>query len=62
MLSKLMKPMLSKIDKEHLPVYLETADEKNVAVYEHFDFKIVDKSIFSEANLTNWAMLRQAKQ
>jgi hypothetical protein len=52
--------MLSKIDKEHLPVYLETADEKNVPVYEHFGFKIVDKSIVPEENLTNWAMLREA--
>ena len=59
--SKLLRPMLSKIDKEHLPCYLETIDEKNVSIYERFGFKIVDKSIVPKTEFTNWAMLRKVQ-
>jgi N-acetylglutamate synthase-like GNAT family acetyltransferase len=55
---KLLRPMLSKIDEEGLPCYLETLDEQNASLYEHFGFKIVDKSNVPETSLTNWAMLR----
>ena len=58
---KLLRPMLSKIDEEGLPCYLETLDEQNVSLYEHFSFKIVDKSNVPETSLTNWAMLREAQ-
>jgi len=59
--SKLLRPMLSKIDKEYLPCYLETIDEKNVSIYERFGFKIIDKSIVPETEFINWAMLREAQ-
>jgi len=58
---KLLKPMLSRINEEGLPCYLETLDEQNVSLYEHFGFKIVDKSNVPETSLTNWAMLREAQ-
>ena len=59
--SELLRPMLSKIDKECLPCYLETIDEKNVSIYEHFGFKIIEKSIVPETRFTNWAMLRKSQ-
>jgi len=59
--SELLRPMLSKIDKECLPCYLETIDKKNVSIYEHFGFKIIEKSIVPETRFTNWAMLRKAQ-
>ena len=55
---KLLRPMLSKIDEEGLPCYLETLDEQNVLLYEHFGFKVIEKSTILETKLTNWAMLR----
>ncbi|MFC2069778.1 GNAT family N-acetyltransferase [Chloroflexota bacterium] len=58
---KLLRPMLSKIDEEGLPCYLETLDEKNVSLYEYFGFKLVEKSNIPETSLTNWAMLREAR-
>jgi len=58
---KLLKPMLSRIYEEGLPCYLETLDEQNVSLYEHFGFKIVDKSNVPETFLINWAMLREAQ-
>ena len=57
---KLIRPKLSMIEKEGLPCYLETLDEQNVSLYEHFGFKVVDKSNIPETSLTNWAMLREA--
>ena len=56
--SKLVRPMLSRIDKERLPCYLETGEERNVPLYEHFGFKVLEKSPFSGTPLVNWAMLR----
>jgi ribosomal protein S18 acetylase RimI-like enzyme len=57
--SKLLRPMLNRLDKEHLPCYIETISEKNVSLYQHFGFKTVDKSNIPETPLTNWAMLRK---
>lgn len=59
--SKLLRPMLSKIDKEYLPCYLETIDEKNAAMYEHYGFKIIDISNIPDTNFTNWALLREVQ-
>jgi len=58
---KLVRGMLARIDKEGLPCYVETMTEKNVRLYEHFGFKIVEESAIPKTNLTNWAMLRGAK-
>ncbi len=60
--SSLIRPMLSRIDKENLSCYLETIDEKNVAIYQHFGFEIIERSIVPETGFTNWAMLRKAPQ
>lgn len=56
--SKLLRPMLTRIDEEGLPCYLETLDETKIPLYEHFGFKVVEKSTIPETKLTNWAMLR----
>ena len=57
---KLIRPMLARIDREALPCYLETLDERNVKIYEHFGFEMVEKSAIPKTSLTNWAMLRRA--
>ena len=57
--SKLIRPMLTRIDEEGLPCYLETLDEHNVPLYEHLGFKVVDKATVPQTSLTNWAMLRE---
>jgi len=58
---KLLRPMFARIDEEGLPCYLETLDETNVPLYEHFGFRIVEKSAIPETKLTNWAMLREVQ-
>ena len=56
--SALIKPMLAQIDKEHLPCYLETANEKNVPVYEHYGFEVVESGTIPSSSVNYWAMLR----
>lgn len=58
---RLLRHMLTKIDEAGLPCYLETLEEQNVQIYEHFGFTVVDESAIPETELTNWAMLRKAQ-
>ena len=57
---KLLTPMLTRLDEEQMPCYLETLDEKNVGLYQHFGFKLVDETEIPGTPLTNWAMLRES--
>ena len=56
---KLIRAMLVRTDREKLPVYLDTMDEVDVRRYEHFGFRIIDKSAVPKTTLTNWSMLRE---
>jgi predicted N-acetyltransferase YhbS len=57
--SKLMKPMLAKLDKEHLPCYLENGDERNVPIYEHLGFKVLEVAKIPGTEMKLWVMLRK---
>ena len=57
---KLIRPMLAKIDIQHLPCYLETFEEKNASIYERFGFKVIERSPIPQTPLENFAMLRDA--
>jgi GNAT superfamily N-acetyltransferase len=59
---KLIGAMLVRTDRESLPVYLDTMDETDVRRYEHFGFKVIDKSSVPKTTLTNWSMLREPGQ
>ena len=59
--SKLLREMLSRIDEEGLPCYLETEVEKNVPIYEHFSFNVIDEFIVPNTMVKIWAMLRNTK-
>ncbi len=59
--SKLIRPMLTRIDEEGLPCYLETLDEHNVPLYEHLGFKVVEEATIPKTSFTNWAMLREPR-
>jgi ribosomal protein S18 acetylase RimI-like enzyme len=59
--ANMIQSMLVRTDTEHLPCYLETMDEINVRIYEHFGFKVIEESTVPNTNLTNWAMLREAR-
>jgi hypothetical protein len=53
--------MLARIDEEGLPCYLETLVERNVLLYKHFGFKVIEKAAIPRTDLTSWAMLREVR-
>ena len=59
--SKLMNEMLRYIDEECLPCYLETDGSKNISIYEHFGFKVVDEFVVPNINEKVVAMIRRPK-
>ena len=57
--SKLLRPMLARLDAANSPCYVETSTEEYVSLYEHFGFKVIDKVITPGSNTKMWAMLRR---
>ena len=57
--SQLVKGMLTRIDKEGLPCYLETENERNVPIYQHFGFRVIDEFTIPQTTVKVWAMLRE---
>ena len=57
--SALMRLCLEKADAEHLPVYLETHDEKNIAYYNRFGFELIHRDTIPKHGLDIWCMLRE---
>ncbi len=57
--STLLTPMLARIEREHLPCYLDTEVEKNVAIYQRYGFRAVDDSIVVGTGVRSWGMLKE---
>jgi len=58
--SALLKPMLGRIDREHLACYLETENQKNLPIYGHYGFKVIADVAIPGTGLHHWLMLREA--
>ena len=59
--SKLLRCMLNRIDEEGLPCYIETSTERNVSMYQHFGFKVIEELNAPGTTYKLWAMLRDSK-
>lgn len=59
--STLLKPMFARIDAENLTCYLDTEDENNVSIYQHYGFRVVEQAIIPGTDVTVWAMLRDSQ-
>ena len=55
----LLKAMFARLDREHLPCYLDTEKEENVSIYQHYGFKVVEEVILPGTEISHWAMLRE---
>ena len=55
--SKLIKPLLNYFKEHKLMCYLETNWDKNVPIYEHFGFKVMEKTIVPGSNVEHYGML-----
>lgn len=57
--STLIRFVLEKADREGVPAYLETHDEKNVPYYQNHGFDLVQSAIIPKHNLQFWCLLRE---
>jgi GNAT superfamily N-acetyltransferase len=57
--SRLLRPMLARLDAEKLPAYLETLTEEYVPIYQHFGFKVIKKTVLPGSGGKMWVMLRE---
>lgn len=57
--SRLIRPMLSRLDQEKKSCYLVTQNEQNVALYEHYGFAVVDHSTIPGTGVGHWEMFRE---
>ncbi|HEU5348131.1 MAG TPA: GNAT family N-acetyltransferase [Ktedonobacterales bacterium] len=56
--SRLLRPMLARIDATALPCYLETENPANVAFYQRHGFRVVAEQAWPGGEPGIWAMLR----
>ena len=59
--SKLLKPMLKFCDDEKMICYLETNNEINVHLYNHFDFTLMEEILIPNTGVYHYAMVRNPK-
>jgi ribosomal protein S18 acetylase RimI-like enzyme len=58
--SALLKPMFKRLDADKMACYLETQNLKNVAMYQHFGFRLVHETCVTGCKLPLYLMLREA--
>jgi ribosomal protein S18 acetylase RimI-like enzyme len=56
--SRLLKPMVARLDAEGAPAYLESSKESNVPLYERFGFKVVEEMPIGKDGPSLWRMWR----
>ncbi len=56
---RLLRPILARLDREGRPCYVDTMQEKNVALYERFGFRVVEASPVPGTDLVAWALVRE---
>jgi len=59
--SRLVRPVLERIDRERMPCFLETNTGKNVAIYRRFGFEVVSEDKIPGTEVTSFAMLRKVQ-
>jgi ribosomal protein S18 acetylase RimI-like enzyme len=59
--SKLLRPMLEFCDQENMVCYLETNKEKNVSLYEHYDFRLEEQKPVPKSDVMHYAMTRDPR-
>jgi ribosomal protein S18 acetylase RimI-like enzyme len=54
----LLRSMLSRLDREQIPCCLDTENEVNVVLYEHFGFRVLELSRIPRSDSQIWLMAR----
>lgn len=55
----LLRSMLARLDREGVPCCLDTENEKNVAMYEHFGFRVRESSKIPGSSCDCWLLSRE---
>lgn len=55
----LLAPVLEHADRERLPCYLETFNERDLSFYERHGYRVVWSGFLPEGDIRAWAMLRE---
>ena len=58
---RLLRAKFGEIDKQNVPCYLETNKKRNVSLYQHFGFEVVEEGIIPNINIHIWAMMRRVE-
>ncbi|MHA2498835.1 MAG: GNAT family N-acetyltransferase [Candidatus Hodarchaeales archaeon] len=58
--SALVKGMLIEKNPDKLPCFLETENPRNVPIYQHLGFRVLEEKLIPGTEVRNWAMLREA--
>lgn len=59
--SRLLLPLAELCNAENIGCYLETNNEKNVALYEHFGFELVERGVVPKSDVQHFGMLRKKR-
>jgi ribosomal protein S18 acetylase RimI-like enzyme len=59
--TRLIQPMLERCSQGKMPCYLETHNPRNLDIYGHFGFTVVEEGILPSSDIRHWAMLRIAE-
>ena len=55
--SKLMKPLLNYFKLNKKMCYIETNSDSNISIYEHFGFKVMEKTFVPNSKVVHYSML-----
>jgi ribosomal protein S18 acetylase RimI-like enzyme len=59
--SRLITPMLGWLDMQKLPCYLNTQNENNIGLYEHYGFQVIEQLVLPDSGIVHTAMLRNPR-
>jgi ribosomal protein S18 acetylase RimI-like enzyme len=59
--SRLITPMLSWLDIQKLSCYLNTQNEKNIGLYEHYGFEVIEQLVLPDSDMVHTAMQRNPR-
>ena len=56
--SKLIRPMLARLDENKMHSYLEAQSESNVSLYEHYGFEVLAEGVVPNTDISHWDLMR----
>ena len=58
---RLITPMLGWLDMQKLPCYLHTQNEKNIGLYEHYGFQVIEQRVLPDSGIVHTALQRNPR-